>query len=266
MKMTRLTLTISLAIGLAGCTDTYPSSERLDIGAAEASHAEAVFEAEAGRRHCVLEDGTRVRHGAKWRVDCNTCTCDSGQQVCTLIGCPSQCCDPAKEPGTHGNPFCIEGATCCSDGTWQCNEGDGSSTCSGGEGEVCPSLTCDNVLCIPGHHCVEQCDGNPTCVPDICEGFAGLECPDGFTCDVPNPHNPDEGGSCRQDCGGVCGACISDDQCGDGMKCTAGGGPGEDCLPWCDCPMCTVCAGHCVPERERRRHVEAQELTLDAAR
>ena len=28
-----------------------------------------------------------------------------------------------------GNLFCIEGHTCCADGTWKCNAGDGSPTC-----------------------------------------------------------------------------------------------------------------------------------------
>jgi hypothetical protein len=46
------------------------------------------------------------------------------------------CCDPAEEPGTNGSPTCIEGASCCADGTWACNEGDGSATCA--EGQVCP--------------------------------------------------------------------------------------------------------------------------------
>lgn len=40
------------------------------------------------------------------------------------------CCDPATEPGLGDNPICIEGATCCADGAWKCNEGDGSSSCT----------------------------------------------------------------------------------------------------------------------------------------
>lgn len=43
------------------------------------------------------------------------------------------CCDPLDEPGACGNAFCIEGARCCADGQWACNEGDGSSTCPNGE-------------------------------------------------------------------------------------------------------------------------------------
>jgi hypothetical protein len=45
-----------------------------------------------------------------------------------LIG-KKACCDPTEDPGTHGNPFCFEGATCCGDGSWACNAGDGSPTC-----------------------------------------------------------------------------------------------------------------------------------------
>ena len=48
----------------------------------------------------------------------------------------AQCCNPLAEPGVGDNPTCVEGATCCADGTWACNEGDGSSTCAG-QGAVC---------------------------------------------------------------------------------------------------------------------------------
>jgi hypothetical protein len=37
------------------------------------------------------------------------------------------CCDPLSQPGQFGNPFCIEGAVCCPDGTWSCSIGDGVS-------------------------------------------------------------------------------------------------------------------------------------------
>jgi hypothetical protein len=51
------------------------------------------------------------------------------------------CCDPRDEPGTHDNPFCFEGATCCSDGTWACNAHDGSPTCDV-IGKVCQPDPC----------------------------------------------------------------------------------------------------------------------------
>ncbi len=71
------------------------------------------------------------------------------------------CCDPAEEPGAFGNPFCFEGATCCDDGVWRCNRGDGSSSCGGGPGRVC-------------EHCCDPADepgafGNPFC-------FEGATC------------------------------------------------------------------------------------------
>ena len=46
------------------------------------------------------------------------------------------CCNPNAKPGVGGSPFCIEGATCCDDGLWTCNAGDGSPTCT----TVCPTL------------------------------------------------------------------------------------------------------------------------------
>ena len=47
-----------------------------------------------------------------------------------------RCCNPALEPGTGGNPFCFEGHTCCANGTWQCNNANGSPSCP--PGVVCP--------------------------------------------------------------------------------------------------------------------------------
>jgi hypothetical protein len=39
------------------------------------------------------------------------------------------CCDAADEPGVGDNPTCVEGASCCADGEWKCNDGLGSSSC-----------------------------------------------------------------------------------------------------------------------------------------
>ena len=44
--------------------------------------------------------------------------------------------------------------------------------------EVPPTLSCANVLCQAGHSCETDCSGNPVCLPDVCEGFAGFSCPD----------------------------------------------------------------------------------------
>jgi hypothetical protein len=49
---------------------------------------------------------------------------------------PDRCCDPSLEPGAGDNPFCFEGASCCANGEWACNQGDGSPSCV--TGPVCP--------------------------------------------------------------------------------------------------------------------------------
>jgi hypothetical protein len=49
------------------------------------------------------------------------------------------CCDLDEQPGQGGMAPCIEGASCCADGNWQCNEGDGQPTC-----EVCSAT--ENLL------------------------------------------------------------------------------------------------------------------------
>jgi hypothetical protein len=98
---------------------------------------------------------------------------------------------------------------------------------------------CVPVECDAGYELAKDCDGNAACVPTVCEGFAGLVCPEGFACERLS-NNPDEGGSCRPAC--ACGPCISDDDCGQGESCTAE----KECLSWCQCPACDVCAGRCV--------------------
>ncbi len=72
------------------------------------------------------------------------------------------CCDPDLEPGTNGLPFCFEGATCCADGAWACNEGDGSPTCAAQE--VCEA-TCDPAL-EPGTNDLPTCFEGATCCGD----------------------------------------------------------------------------------------------------
>lgn len=46
------------------------------------------------------------------------------------------CCDPDRQPGVGDNPTCIEGVTCCADGVWRCNAGDGTTICDE-VGNVC---------------------------------------------------------------------------------------------------------------------------------
>jgi hypothetical protein len=59
-------------------------------------------------------------------------------------GPETACCDLDERPGEGGTLPCIEGATCCADGTWHCNEGDGSSTCDTAGGD-CDGIACDEV-------------------------------------------------------------------------------------------------------------------------
>jgi hypothetical protein len=64
--------------------------------------------------------------------------------VCVWEGRPGVCvptdgcCDPGARPGVRDNPICFEGASCCADGRWACNRGDGSSSCDV-PGVVCPA-------------------------------------------------------------------------------------------------------------------------------
>jgi len=81
----------------------------------------------------------------------------------TAMGGSTKCCDPALEPGVNGNPLCFEGHTCCANGQWQCNNADGTPSCSGGQ--VCGS-TCGGpgASCNSGADCCSgQCKGNHRC-------------------------------------------------------------------------------------------------------
>lgn len=105
----------------------------------------------------------------------HTC-CDDGIWQCndaagsdTCPGSPgpvcegNACCDPAQEPGgVGGNPFCIEGHTCCDDGTWRCNAADGTDRCQGHVGLVCE--------CDPDFPVGSCCDPNaPPGDPNECD-------------------------------------------------------------------------------------------------
>lgn len=134
-------------------------------------------------------------------------------------------------------PVCIPTLTCanvlCAPGT-ECVESDEGPTCV-------PSTSCANVDCQAGYTCVEDCESEPACVPLVCEGFAGLQCPDGFECKLAG-NEPDQGGSCEPACG-TCGECTSNEDCEDDSLCTTQMG---ECLTSCECPECDVCAGFCV--------------------
>ncbi len=54
----------------------------------------------------------------------------AGVSVAEAGACEEEiCCAAADQPGIGDNPTCFEGASCCADGAWQCNNGDGSSSC-----------------------------------------------------------------------------------------------------------------------------------------
>ncbi len=82
---------------------------------------------------------------------------------------------------------CIEGASCCADGTWSCNAGNGSSTCSV-DGIACERPCCDpadepgvsgGFPCVEGATCCST--GNWQCNA----GDGSSTCPiDGETCQV----------------------------------------------------------------------------------
>ncbi|MCA9513941.1 MAG: hypothetical protein KC635_03265, partial [Myxococcales bacterium] len=101
---------------------------------------------------------------------------------------PSFCCDPAAEPGQNGNPICFEGATCCADGTWRCNAGDGSPTCGPERDPADPTRAAGeadastDVVTVPvgggeGEVCEACCDGPaPECATSQCCGDGTWSC------------------------------------------------------------------------------------------
>ena len=139
--------------------------------------------------------------------------------------------------GTCQVPKSGEGDICanvkCIAGT-QCVETDQGAECL-------PALSCDTAACEVGYTCQEDFTGKPVCVPTVCEGFTGFACPTDFSC-ITDSAAPDNWGKCVKDCAPTCGECVSDNQCGEGQRCTAA----EECLTSCSCPMCNVCAGRCL--------------------
>ncbi len=100
-------------------------------------------------------------------------------------------CAADQEPGENGNPLCFEGASCCADGTWRCNDVNNPNTCAA-------ALDClaseepgenGNPLCFEGATCCAdgewRCnDGNSqsTCDAEAqCEA-AEPNCIEGATC------------------------------------------------------------------------------------
>jgi len=90
------------------------------------------------------------------------------------LGEGDECCDPSKAPdGRNGGEICIEGAACCPDGTWACNNGDGSNSCiqnygvlSGADGRICDVSLCDPDEKPDGRNGGEICIEGASCCPD----------------------------------------------------------------------------------------------------
>ena len=87
----------------------------------------------------------------------------------------SACCNPDEEPGVGENPPCVEGAACCADGAWACNEGDERSTCDA----LCTSETCsaESESCGRNEYCERPtgtCDNAN--VMGVCQPKRGLKC------------------------------------------------------------------------------------------
>ncbi len=98
----------------------------------------------------------------------NECMADAAVVSINHLGsCAQPCCDPTEEPGVGDDSPCVEGARCCADGQWQCNLGDGTSSCDA-VGEVC--RVCGGIAGLP-------CDESEFCKFDVgecCCDFQGL--------------------------------------------------------------------------------------------
>lgn len=91
-----------------------------------------------------------------------------------------------------------------------------------------PALTCDNVLCMEGTHCVMQdvdcvqapCPPVPVCVEDDNQGcYSDAECPDDSFCNAADICLPPPGCEPGQACPAVCyGYCEEERRCDDGSE------------------------------------------------
>jgi hypothetical protein len=78
--------------------------------------------------------------------------------------------------------------------------------------------------------------GQPVCLTALdCEGEVHPSCSGAWRCLE---------AACSWECAVIDPGCYSDQDCKEGEHCTAS----TECLPPPDCPMCTVCWGHCVAD------------------
>ncbi|PKN54846.1 MAG: hypothetical protein CVU56_24420 [Deltaproteobacteria bacterium HGW-Deltaproteobacteria-14] len=156
------------------------------------------------------------------------------------------------DPDCHASALCdchAQGElTCCYP---KCGEGEGLEclgdnicgypcSCEPEQVELCGNgvdddgdglIDCNDPDCAGVAHCgCTPNQGFPCCYPTCAPGQV-LQCLGANICGYPCSCVPAE-----------CGECVSSEQCAEGELCTAS----HECLPSCDCPMCDVCAGHCV--------------------
>ncbi|MFO0744605.1 MAG: Kazal-type serine protease inhibitor domain-containing protein [Myxococcota bacterium] len=175
-----------------------------------------------------------------------------GCEICACNPPPGECCNPADMPGNNGNPLCFEGATCCGDGKWHCNDGPGTATC--GEVGESPMCACPEVLCAtecPNGYVLDaagcntcECKPGPEC-PPLCD----LYCRYGNKVDEKgcelcacNPAPTCCDATTRPTCPGDAATCCDDGR----WSCDASASPlaciatGEVCKDQCPGVMCTL--------------------------
>lgn len=176
------------------------------------------------------------------------------------------------EPGCWSDMDCREGEICqFTDG---CYAGPGGLVACPGQCVPSNPVTCENVRCEAGTHCVESSQG-PMCVADESQCAEDADCGTNQHCEqicAPDPNCPmcdvcmmvgvcvdngcpalcGPGSECVVNPDGTVGCvpveprCYSDQDCADGLVCNAE----EVCLPPADCDATgncpDVCTGFCV--------------------
>ncbi len=123
--------------------------------------------------------------------------------------------------GINGTPM-VDGPFVGMNANFNLGVGAVDLCCNCDDNNACTTDTCNTASgCV---HTPIVCNDNNTCTTDTCNTATGCVYTPNANC-------------------GACGVCLGNADCPSGMVCTAG----IECLPWCDCPQCTVCAGQCVP-------------------